>query len=218
MKHLLSIKSWKIFLILIVFFLLFTYADSLFLTDNLYYKSLGDQLALERIAEMLEKSKKLNWLMYIFLPVLVLLRVFYTSVFLFIGIFFTEQKIEYGKIFKVALLADFVFVLSALVRLVMFIFFVEVSSLEDFGLQPFSVLGLIDQNSVEPMFLYPLTRANLFQFIYFFVLAALLKGSIYEPNTKKISYWKSLKLVIISYGSGLLLWILFIMFFTLNTY
>lgn len=218
MKYLLSIKSWKIYLTLIIFFLLFTYADSLFLTDDLYYQSLGDQLAFERIAEMLEQSKKLNWIIYLLIPVMVLLRVFYTSVFLFIGIFFTEQKIEFGKIFKVALLADFIFVLSALVRLVMFIFFVEVSSLEDFGFQPLSILGLVDQNAVNPVFLYPLGRVNIFQFLYFFVLAALFKWLLNETGTKPYNYWKSLRLVVVSYGSGLLLWILFIMFFTLNAY
>jgi hypothetical protein len=143
--------------------------------------------------------------------------VFFTSTILYIGIFFTELKAEFGKLFKIALLADFVYVLSAFAKLVILIFFKEVNTLDDLQFQPFSVMELLGKNSVDPLFVYPLSLINVFELGYFLVLGWLLVSVINEANEERsVNYGKSLKLVTASYGSGLLLWVVFVMFITLN--
>jgi hypothetical protein len=206
------------FILLISLITLTTFGiNNSFLTEDIYFQSFGTQLTLERIDEMVESAKTWEWVGYAILPVIILLRIFYTSVFLFIGIFFTELKAEFGKLFKIALLADFVYVLAGLVKLVILIFFKEVNTLQDLQFQPLSVMEFFNTRSIDPLFVYPLSLINVFEIGYFLVLAWLLIGVISEASEERtLRFGQSLKLVTASYGSGLLLWVLVVMFITLN--
>jgi len=189
----------------------------LFVSEAIYYQSFGTQLDIVRINKIVDSANKYKWLSYAVLPVLILIRVFYTSIFLFIGIFFTELKAEFGKLFKIALLADFVYVLAGLVKLVILIFFREVNTLQDLQFQPLSVMELLNAKSIDPLFVYPLSLLNVFELGYFLVLAWLLVGVINEASEERpVKFGQSLKLVTALYGSGLLLWVLVVMFITLN--
>jgi len=56
-------NSGRILLILIILFLLITFAiNEIFITDGLYYQSLGEKLAADRIAKMIELSRNWQWL------------------------------------------------------------------------------------------------------------------------------------------------------------
>jgi hypothetical protein len=58
---------------------------------------------------------------------------------------------------------------------------------------------------------------NLFELAYFLALAILLVNVINQANEERtVNFGKSLQLVTASYGSGLLLWVVFVMFITLN--
>lgn len=189
----------------------------LFIEDHLYYQTFGEQITFDQIDKMLQISKNYYWLGYVFVPFIILIRVFFTTIFLYIGIFFTNLKINFSKIFKIALLADFVFILSGLAKLVILIFFKEVSTLEDLQFTPLSIMELLDYDAVDPLFIYPLSLLNIFELLYFLVLAWLLIGIINEANEERpVNFGKSLQLVTASYGSGLLLWVLVVMFITLN--
>ena len=215
----LILRSYKIYVILVFLTLAVSIAiDYLFLSNKeLFYQTFSQQLSLSRIDKMLELSKKWQWVGYAILPIIILLRVFYTTIFLYIGVFLTELKIEFGKLFKVALLADFVFVLAALAKLVILIFFKEVSTLEDLQFQPLSVMELLDSNTIDTLFVYPLGLLNIFELGYFLVLAWLLIAVLNEANEERpVKYGKSLQIVTVSYGSGLLLWVVMVMFLTLN--
>jgi hypothetical protein len=211
-------KNLSIYLILIFFGLIFIFSiQFLFVNDKLYYHTFGEQLTISRINQILDLSKKYQWLGYAIIPLVILIRVFYTSVFLYIGIFFTELKAEFGKLFKIALLADFVYVLSGFAKLVILIFFKQVNTLEDLQFQPFSVMELLNAKSIDPLFVYPLSLLNLFELAYFLALAILLVNVINQANEERtVNFGKSLQLVTASYGSGLLLWVVFVMFITLN--
>jgi len=198
-----------------LFFLIST--SYLFVDKYIYFQTYGEQLPVASIELMLKLSRKYQWLSYALLPVIILIRIFYTSIFLFIGIFFTELKVEFSKLFKIALLADFVYVLAGLTKLIILIFFKEVETLQDLQFQPLSAMELFNAKSIDPLFVYPLSLINVFELGYFLVLARLLVGVINEANDERtLRFGQSLKLVTASYGSGLLLWVLVVMFITLN--
>jgi len=198
-----------------LFFLIST--SYLFVDKYIYFQTYGEQLPVASIELMLKLSRKYQWLSYALLPVIILIRIFYTSIFLFIGIFFTELKVEFSKLFKIALLADFVYVLAGLTKLIILIFFKEVETLQDLQFQPLSAMELFNAKSIDPLFVYPLSLLNVFELGYFLVLAWLLVGVINEANDERtLRFGQSLKLVTASYGSGLLLWVLVVMFITLN--
>ena len=211
-------KSWVIFLVILFFEILISISISnLFINDNIYFQTYREQMSLTSINLIFEISKRVQWVGYLILPFIIIIRIFYTSIFLFIGIFFTELKAEYGKLFKIALLADFVYVLAGSVKLVILIFFREVNTLQDLQFQPLSAMELFNAKSIDPLFVYPLSLLNVFELGYFLVLAWLLVGVINEANEERtLRFGQSLKLVTTSYGSGLLLWVLVIMFITLN--
>jgi hypothetical protein len=212
------LKSWLLLLIIITFGIITSFSIRfVIIEDQLYYKTFGEYLTFSRIEQILELSKKFQWLGYAVIPLIILMRVFYTTVFIYIGIFFTELKVEFGKLFKIALLADFVYVLSGLAKLVILIFFKQVNTLEDLQFQPLSTMELLNAKSIDPLFVYPLSLINVFELGYFLVLAWLLVNVINEANEERpVGFGKSLKLVTASYGSGLLLWVVFVMFITLN--
>lgn len=216
--RILEIDGWLIYILSTILYGFLSFSiNYAFISDNLYYQSFGEQIALERIDKIIEFSGKWEWASYAVLPIIIIIRIFYTSVFLFVGIFFTEMKVDFGKLFKIALLADFVYVLAGLVKLVILIFFREVNTLQDLQFQPLSVVELLSAKTIDPLFVYPLSLLNVFELGYFLVLAWLLVGVINGASEERpVKFGKSLKLVTASYGSGLLLWVLVVMFFTLN--
>ena len=210
-RYLLEYNSWKYFFLLTGFAVLTTFAiNYLFLTEGLYYQSYSMQLAAKRIAKMIEVSQKWQWIGYVFVPIIILMRVCFTSICIYIGCFLTNIKVGFNQLFKVGLLADFVFVLAGIIKLVILIFFKDISTISDLQFQPLSLLELFDRNSVDPLFIYPFSLISVFEMLYWLALAGLLSSVINQP------FGNSLKTVASSYGIGLLLWVLFVMFLTVN--
>ena len=209
--YLLKYNGWKYFLLLAVFYVLISFAiNYLFLTDGLYYQSFGEQLATERIAKMVEVSQKWQWLGYVLLPIIISVRVCFTTICIYVGCFLANIKVRFNELFKIALLADFVFVLAGIIKLVILIFFKDISTINDLQFQPLSLLELFDRISVDTLFIYPLSLISVFELLYWWVLAVLLSTIINK------SFGASLKAVASSYGIGLLFWVLFVMFLTVN--
>jgi hypothetical protein len=210
-KYCINYKSWKIYLFLLLFLEFLSFSTSyLFLTDSLYYQTFGEQLAIGRIEQILENIKNWQWIGYLFIPIVVLLRVSFTTICLYTGFFLANLKVRFKDLFKVALLADFVFVLAGIVKLVILIFFKEVNTLNDLQFQPLSIMEVFDRTKVDAMLLYPLSLISVFELLYWLVLAWLLTGLVEK------SFGNSLKTVATSYGTGLALWVLFVMFLTVN--
>ncbi len=203
--------NWKIYIILSIFGLIIGFSiNYLFLSEGLYYQSFGEQLAVDRIAKIIEISQKWHWIGYLFIPIIVLIRVSFTSICLYIGCFLANSQAHFRELLKVALLADFVFVLAGIVKFVILIFFRDISKLEDLQFQPLSFLELFPRNSVDKLFVYPFSLLSVFELLYWLVLAWLLSVVLEKP------FGNSLKRVASSYGTGLLLWVLFVMFLTVN--
>ncbi|MEI6277184.1 MAG: hypothetical protein WCP08_14390 [Prolixibacteraceae bacterium] len=159
---------------------------------------------------MIEISNKLQWIGYVFISIIVPIRVSFTATCLYIGCFLANSQAHFRELFKVALLADFVFVLSGITKLVILIFFKDVGTLVDLQFQPLSFLELFPQGSMDKLFIYPFSLLSVFELLYWLVLAWLLSGLLEKP------FDYSLTRVATSYGTGLFLWILFVMFLTVN--
>lgn len=207
----LNIRNWKLFLFLIFLVSLISIAvNYLFLNDSLYYQEFGEQLAINKIEPIILTIKKWQWLGYVIIPIVIMIRVGFITICLYIGLFVADLKVRFRELFKVALLSDFVFVLAGLVKLIILIFFKEVNTLEDIQFQPLSLMQLFDKGSVDALLIYPLSLLNIFEVLYWLALAWLLTGVVEKP------FGSSLKTVASSYGTGLLLWVLFVMFLTVN--
>lgn len=204
-------NTWNYFLLISGINVLLTLIISyLFNSEELYYQSFGEQMAANRIDKMIELSFKWQWIGCAFIPIVVLIRISFTSLCLYTGCFLVNLKVRFKELFNLALLADFIFILAGLTKLVMLIFFKEVNALEDLQFQPLSLLELFDRKSVDVIFIYPTSMISIFELLYWLALTWLLTGINEKP------FGSSLKTVASSYGSGLLLWVLFVMFLTVN--
>ncbi|UYN87097.1 MAG: hypothetical protein KIT51_02130 [Cyclobacteriaceae bacterium] len=109
------------------------------------------------------------------------------------------------------MVAEFVFFIPPILKVLWFGIFHIDYTLKDLQIfSPLSALNLINRDSVEPWLLYPFQILNVFELVYWLVLAY----GLYELTGER--YSKMLGIVAASYGTGLLLWIVFIVFLTIN--
>ena len=203
--------GWSIYILLTGIFILILFAtNNLFVTDGIYYQSFGEKLTTDRITKFIEQSNNWRWLGYISISIIVLMRVGFTATCLYIGLFVAELKARFRDLFKVALLADFVFVLAGIIKLIILILLKEVNTLDDLQFQPLSLMELFDKTSVDVMLIYPLSLLNVFEALYWLTLAWLLTGIMEKPLGSTV------KTVATSYGTGLVMWVLFVIFLTVT--
>ena len=175
--------------------------------DNLNYKASEEQ-----ILDLILKLNKWEKISYILIPLLILLKVSVISGILDIGCFFFGKKIKYKKLFNIVVKAEFIFLLVIVFKTAWFYFFQTDYSLEDLQyFYPLSALNLIGYEGLQPWFIYPFQVLNLFELAYWFILAYLIGKEINDTKSTK-----GLQIVASSYGVSLLIWVVGVMFFTLN--
>ena len=192
--------------------LIIAYAvNEFFLTDNLIFHFYSEQSSFETIEKMLEMRHEWSWLSYIFLIILYSLKILIIGLCLHAGLFFCsmEKKIQFRDLLTIVIKADLVFLIPSIIKILYFSFFEYTFS--DFqSFYPLSLLSVLDKSTIEPWLIYPLQTLNLFEIIFLFILTFLLKKNV------EIDFWKSMKLVSLSYGTGLIVWLVFIIFLNIN--
>lgn len=207
MKH----NTPLFFILLILTFILSYFTKELLNTDDLIINSLVEQLTNEQIQDYLNIREKWEWVSYIFLPIILLLKISIIAAVLDIGCFFFEKEIKYKKLFNLVVKAEFVFLLVIVFKTAWFCFFQPNYTLEDVqNFYPLSALNILGYQGLETWFIYPFQVLNLFEVAYWFILA-YLTGKELDENTDK-----GFAIVASSYGVGLLIWVVGVMFFTLN--
>lgn len=199
--------------------LVFLSIMSLIITNNfleikeLIYNLYSEQLAKEQVDKIFESNKKWEWLTYAFIPVIILVRSLLVSVCLSVGNFFydMEEKTPFKEFFRIALAGEFVLVLVGYFKFAYFYFIKTDYTLQDLQqYYPLSYTNFLDLEKVAPWLHYPLQTINLFEIAYFFVLVYGMHKLL------KNKYSKDFEITAVSYGSGLLIWMGFVMFLTLN--
>ena len=180
--------------------------------DNLIYNKISQSLTSKEILNYLTSKDEWQWVGYFFVPIMVLIKTVLIASTLYIGtFFFSKVEVTFKQLWGFVLTAEFVFLLVPLFKTVWFYFFQTNYTLEDLQyFYPLSALNIVGYTGLEPWFIYPFQTLNLFEFAYWLVLAFYI-GKATQTNMDE-----GLKIVVCSYGSALLLWVVAIMFFTLN--
>lgn len=169
-----------------------------FISDTLYYNTYGDQLSIETIDSIIGNAKKYAWLGYVLAPFVLLIRITFTTLCLYTALFFKNIESNFSSCFNMALKADVSFVLLGLFNIIYHLA-VPVENLMDLAGNPLSLIYYLDVESIPKYLLYPIGLINLFEFIYWGLLISLINYRY------KLSVSESFKLVLSSYGAGLLL-------------
>jgi hypothetical protein len=205
-----KINNYQIIIISILSLFL---SNFLLNTKELSYNLLSEQLIEEDAIKAFKTQQKWSWVSYFILPIIILIRSSFVALCLSIGLFFydMESKYNFKHLFKIALLGEFIFLLVGFLKLYYFLSIKTNYSLLDLQqYYPLSYINFLDISKIKPWLIYPLQTLNLLEIGYFFVLVYGLHKLL------KNKYLKSFEIVAISYGSGLIIWLCFIMFLTLN--
>lgn len=193
--------------------LLVTFITKEFLiSNNVYYNSFVEQFSRDQVESMIEQSKKWEWVGYVIVLVSYFIKSILVAICLSLGVFFTIDRFAFKRVLNVAIAAEFIFLVPAVIRLLWFLFVQTNFTLHDLQyFYPLSALNMFEPGQLEPWLIYPLQVLNVFELIYWGVLAFLLSRELPELDINR-----SMTVVMSSYGTGLVIWIVLIMFLTLT--
>lgn len=156
--------------------------------------------------EILDQFAQYRWLSFLLAPLVFLLRISLVSSCLFVGeILFSDRPIHcYANYFNIVLKADIVLVFSSAFYCILLLSAGE--EIATATVRYTSLLGLFNPETIEPWLLIPVGVFNVFELLYWLFMAWLLSAA--TRNT----YRKSLNFVLCTYGAGLTLYILFMIF------
>lgn len=128
---------------------------------------------------------------------------------LYLGLYLGKYEIRYKQVFEIVLISEFVFFIPLLIKIIWFSYHpVSMEAVRLFS--PLSLFSLFDPDSLQEWLFYPLKVLNIFEVIYWILLAFLLAKYL------KSSLDSMLKIVLGYYVSFLFCWVVFIMFISLG--
>ncbi len=145
-----SNKNWLLISLLLSGYLLFTYLSNKFIfTDNLYYYSLGNQFTADRITKYLSFKSRVEWLGYLIVPVIFLIKISSITVVLYTGTILSGLKVEFKNLFHVVLQAEFVFLFAFFVKMYwIYVFMSDVSLKTISFFQPLSIINFFSLGEI----------------------------------------------------------------------
>jgi hypothetical protein len=179
MDKYLKFPPFYFFCLYSILFVIFTFFSNYILYDDaLYYKSFGDTLGIDRIDAIIGQQKVFQKIGYWLIPIIILLRVFYTSICLTIGSFLLEKDLKFAQCFNISIKADVIFLFELMIKIDYFSI-IEVNSIEKINVRLFSILQLL---GVKDYWMsYPLSILNVFEIIYWITLAIFLSNRTKKP-------------------------------------
>lgn len=207
-----KLKYFNLFLLLCLAYLgIGIMTQDLLKTEVLLAETLLEQFTRDQVIEVINFNRKWEWITYLLLPLLLLLKISLIAKIIDVGAFFIDKKVSYGKLFSAVLKAEFIFLLAPLLKLGWFYFFKTDFNLVDFqNFYPLALINLTGYEKLESWFIYPLQALNLIEVAYWFIVAFQVKKIL------EVDFGRSFSIVMSSYGVILLIWIIAVIFFTLN--
>lgn len=205
-------KNYQIFLIICLYSFVLIFAwNSLIITNELYFTSFEEQFTYSKIQDLISESKAYQWAAYCFAPLIYALKFFTISLILLIGFYFSDVKVKLSQLFKIVQLSELPFLFLAFFKFYWFYFIKTQYNLNDLQyFSPLSLLQIFDHIQLEKWQMYPLQLLNAFEFTYWFLLI------YWSQKMTKVSFKDGMKIVLGSYLPALLLWVVFMVFLTIN--
>ena len=211
----LSLRGWKLFSgIVLVELLILLVSQTILIDEIVFFNTYSEQLTYELSMEIFSAMRSYSWISYAITPILLLLKFSALSVLIYIGVFFSDlhKDITLGKLFKVVVVSEIVFVVASVIKMLWFILFAGNYTLDDMNFfYPLSLINLFSRSEVASYWVYPLQTINIFQVFYVLLLAFGLSriGSV-----KKISVDR---IVLSTYVPAIAVWIAMVLFLTIDT-
>lgn len=179
--------------------------------DEHYYRAFGEQVSLSRIDKLLVFIHKWYWVEYILNPIFVLIKICFVAVCLKTGVILLNLDVSFKQLLRIPIIAEIIFVIALFVKIFWLLFHSENLTLEYINyFYPLSFQNLVMIKDIPQYLIYPLQLINIFELLYWIGLAFLIKAYT------NFSFDKSLGFVARTYGVGLLAWVVFVVFLSIN--
>ena len=209
-------RNFILYFIIISIYILLLFLDKTYITlDSKIFDFLANDYPSSVVQNYMESQKKWWWVSYVITPIMIGIKVLLVAFCLnFVKIISEKlEQVKFRDILTVVLMAEFVFVIAGFYKFFNFYLIETDYTLETLQTYyPLSLINFKEAISTEKWLAYPLQLCNLFELIYWGILA----WGIWQLADKKISYQKSLGYVALTYGIGLLFWVGVVCFLILS--
>lgn len=139
---------------------------------------------------------------YVSVPIFLAWKWTWTTLTLWIGCFMFGYRLHFNQLWKMVMLAELVFFLPEIAKVLWYTVFYNDPDYHDYmAFYPFSLINLVDYTQIAPKYIYPLKSLNLFELLYWPVLAF----GIYFLSGKKLRI--STYVVLSTYVLFFLVWL-----------
>ncbi len=195
-----------------VTYLLLTYlSEAWIFTGEFYYRNLSTEISLYSIEGILETKERFWWVAYFVQILVILFKMLFAALCIFIGVVLSDIEIAFKDLFKSVVITESIFIVSQFVYLVnLYVNRAELTFETTTNYFPLSMLSYLGVENVDPWLHYPLQTLNLFEIAYILCISWLLSKQ-WKPD-----FIESINIVLPSYGIGLLIWMVLVVFLTLQ--
>jgi hypothetical protein len=209
-----SLKRLHLFILVVLLNLIIIWLSrSVLINETVFYNTYSEQLTYDRAMNLFERMKDFSWISYAFTPILLLIKFSLISMVLYTGVVFCnlQDKISLGSVFKIVIGSEIIFVIAGFLKFLWFYLFAGNYDLNELGFfYPVSLINLFKESEVSNLWRYPLQTVNLFHLIYILLL------SYGFSNLNRINRKESEKIVLLSYLPILILWVVLVMFISID--
>lgn len=205
-------NGWILFLFVVTVYVGISFiANTFLITEEIYYQTYGEQMAADRIRDVLAMQDKYMWMSYAIIPLMIGLKISFTGLCLSVGAVLMEYgKMTFSKLFKVAMVCEGVFILRAIWQYVYVFNFTEVETLDDLNQGVASVASLFSPDAIPQWAMYALQTLNVFEIVYVVAIGVFCAYAFRRDTSSMISFAAT------SYGIGLVLWVVAATFFLMQ--
>lgn len=185
--------------------------ENMILTDQFFYENLSAQIPIYSIDGILESRERFWWTSYLIQIVSVLCKVLFAALCIFVGIVLSDIEFSFRDLFRSVIIAEIIFIIAQAIYLInLYVNRAELTFDTMANYFPISMLSFYGVENIVPWLHYPLQTLNLFEVAYILCISWLLSKQ-WKPN-----FVESLNIVLPSYGIGLLIWMVLVVFLTLQ--
>ena len=207
-----EINGWLLYLGVLVLYQLTVFIGNTFIfTESFVIEQLEEIYSANILDNIMSIRSQFWWVSYSTEPIAIGLRLLLLYVCVSIGALLNEVEYLSTQIFKAGLIAEVSFLVAKIWVLLKIYFNPSLYSPDSAGeLYPLSLLGTFGSENIVTWLHYPLQTLNLFEVFYILLISWLLSKQ-WKPD-----FVESINIVLPSYGIGLLLWMVLVVFLTLQ--
>ena len=123
MNHLIRVLFIFLSILVLSFF-----TQKILVTSDLLLESYSRTFSLNKAHELVNSIIKYQWIGYVAIPFVLIVKWLLVSALIYTALFFAQIQIAFKKLWQIAVQAEWVFVIAALVKFCWFYFFAKRSS------------------------------------------------------------------------------------------